>query len=267
LGCSSEAWEPCLRSLVQRRLDQPVIAPDMPGYGGSPGPAKTLGIQALADWSARLLEVLQISRVHVAGNSMGCQVALALARQHPARVGGMVLVGPTTGRSLVPFWRFLSGLLLDSVREPLRYNAVLLKMVWQMGLRRYVATIGTMMQDDPLAQIDAVRAPCLIVRGRRDAIVPATVARQLAAALPHGSLVELESVAHAVQFNTPEPFTQLALAFLVGNLRDEFSFRFDPVDDDRGSSGEISPPLSESERGNAGSLQRAAAAALACGIG
>jgi pimeloyl-ACP methyl ester carboxylesterase len=61
-------------------------------------------MEELADWAARFLDAQGIARAHVAGNSMGGQVALALARRHPTRVGGLVLAGPTMGRHLIPAW-------------------------------------------------------------------------------------------------------------------------------------------------------------------
>src|SRR5262249_5561206 len=97
LGCSVRAWGPAFRSFATMGLNRPVYAMDMPGYGRSQDPNHVLGIAELADWTTRLIDVLGIPRVHVAGNSMGCQVALALARRHPERVGGLVLTGGTDG--------------------------------------------------------------------------------------------------------------------------------------------------------------------------
>src|SRR5437588_316295 len=99
-GCSAEAWGPSLRSLARQGLDQPVFAPDMPGFAYSLGPRRALGMEELGHWCARLLDTLEIPRVHIGATSMGCQVALALARRHPERVGAMVLAAPTTGRRL-----------------------------------------------------------------------------------------------------------------------------------------------------------------------
>ena len=90
---------------------------------------------------------------------MGCQVALEVARRHPARVGGLVLVGPTTGARRVPYWRYAVGLARDGFREPLRYNVVLMKMYVQMGLRRYLATVRKMMEDEPLTYAGEIRGP------------------------------------------------------------------------------------------------------------
>lgn len=213
LGCSWEAWKPAMACLAGRDVGPTVYVPDMPGYGHSPGPREALGIDELADWTVRLMDALGIERAHLAGNSMGCQVALALARRHPDRSGGIVLVGPTTGERRVPYWRYVVGLFLDGFREPFRYNAVLLKMYAQMGLRRYLATVRKMMVDEPLAHAGEVRSPVLILRGEHDQIVPDDVARQLAGALPGGRFVLVTDAAHALQFYQCTAFADLALPF------------------------------------------------------
>ncbi len=213
LGCSSDAWQPALRSLALRRVACPVYVPDMPGFGCSPGPSEVMGMEDLADWNGRLMDILGIERAHLAGNSMGCQVALALARRHPERVGGLVLVGPTVGEQYIPFWRYALGLLLDGCREPLAYNFVLARMYAQQGIPRYLATTRKMLEDEPLVHAKEVQAPCLILRGQYDGIIPDTVARRLAAALPLGEFRRLAGMAHALQFSRPEEFVTAALEF------------------------------------------------------
>lgn len=213
LGCSSDAWGPALDCLTVRRFGGMVYVPDMPGFGCSPGPREALGMEELADWVARLLDTLGVPQVHVAGNSMGCQVAMALARRHPKRVGGLVLVGPTAGEQYIPFWRYALGLVLDGCREPLLYTAVLTRMYFQMGVPRYLATTAKMLEDEPIVHAAEVRAPCLILRGGRDGIIPDSVARRLAAALPFGEFQRLRGAPHALQFNRASEFVEIALAF------------------------------------------------------
>jgi pimeloyl-ACP methyl ester carboxylesterase len=174
-----------------------------------------MGMDELGDWTARLLDSLEIARVNVAGNSMGCQVALALARRHPDRVGAAALLGPTTGAANVPFRRYAAGLLWDAFGESLRYNLVLLGMYAQMGPVRYFATVRLMMADDPLAHAAEVRAPVLVMRGGHDRIVTEEMARTLVAALPRAQYQPLDSTAHAAEFNTPDLFVSAVLEFLA----------------------------------------------------
>ncbi len=214
LGCTSDVWQPTVEVMAERGLACRVIAPDMPGYGKSPGPREAMGMEDMADWAARFLDDQGLDRVHVAGNSMGCQVALALARRHPERVGGVVLQGPTTGDRLVPRWRYVAGLVADAFNETPRYNVRLMQMYAQMGLPRYLATVEKMLDDDPIAHASEVKAPVLVIRGGRDAIVSDKVARQLTALLPDAVYVPLDHAAHAIEFNTPDKFVDAMIDFL-----------------------------------------------------
>ncbi len=105
----------------------------------------------------------------------------------------------------------------------MRYNARLLRMYAQMGPRRYLQTASKMLADDPLVDPAAVKAPCLVIRGERDAIVSEAIARRLAAALPAGSFVQVNGAAHAVPFNSPAAFVRIALAFVAGTETGAFS--------------------------------------------
>lgn len=215
LGCSSDAWIPSLNRFAALHLPQPIIAPDLPGCGRSGCVGGARSMDAFADWATYLLDTLEISRVSVVGNSMGCQIALAMARRHPARVEALALLGPTLGGANVPFWRYAAGLLLDGFGESFRYDRLLLRMYLQMGLPRYIGTVRRMMEDDPIAHAAEVQVPVLALRGGHDRIVSERMARELADALPQGQYQPLDSTAHAAEFNTPELFTSAVLEFLA----------------------------------------------------
>lgn len=203
IACSSAAFGPLLAELAARPDRRPALAADMPGYGRSPGPARALDMEELAAWHCALLDVLGVARVHLVGHSMGCQVALALARQAPWRVASAVLVGPTTGAEEASLLRYGLGLVADSFVESWAWNWTLARMSAQMGPRRYLATLPHMLRDRPIALAEAVRCPVLVVRGGRDRIIPRRASLRLAAALPGGCHVELPGPAHAAQFDRP----------------------------------------------------------------
>ena len=97
----------------------------------------------LADWTTRLMDELKVERAYVAGNSMGCQVALSLARRFPERVAGLILLGPTTGNSQVPFWRYALGLLMDGIGESPDVQPEAAADALQMGLGATWRRCGT----------------------------------------------------------------------------------------------------------------------------
>ena len=219
LGCSSDAWRPTLEALAEREVPFPVYVPDMPGFGCSPGPKEAFNIPDLADWLARLMDTLDIPQAHFAGNSLGGQVLLALARRHPSRIGRLVLVGSTVGGTCISLGRYAAGLLLDGLQEPPVYTAVLTQMYAQMGLVRYLATTRAMLDDEPLLHTEEIHVPCLVLRGARDGIIPDPVARRLAASLPNGQFRRLSGTAHAMQFTRPREFIEIALAFWAGQAQ------------------------------------------------
>ena len=89
-----------------------------------------------------------------------------------------------------------------------------MKMYTQMGPVRYLQTVEKMLDDDPIAHASEVKAPVLVIRGGRDAIVSDTVARRLTALLPDAVYVPLDHAAHAIEFNTPNAFVDAMIAFL-----------------------------------------------------
>ena len=95
IGSQWPAWAPVLDGLAAQR---DVIALDLPGFGASPPlPAgMTPTVPALADSVMELLEQLEVSRPHVAGNSMGGWIALELARRG--------VVASATALSPAGFW-------------------------------------------------------------------------------------------------------------------------------------------------------------------
>ena len=83
LGSCKEMWRPVVPLLARERE---VIAVDLPGFGASPpGAGDRRGARRRA--SRRSPPTLGLERPHVAGNSMGGGVALALAARGRVRVG------------------------------------------------------------------------------------------------------------------------------------------------------------------------------------
>jgi pimeloyl-ACP methyl ester carboxylesterase len=87
IGLDVNCWEP-VRPILERERD--VIAVDLPGFGASPPGATT--VDGLADAVAAFADELGLERPHVAGNSMGGGVALALGAR--GRVASACAISP-----------------------------------------------------------------------------------------------------------------------------------------------------------------------------
>jgi pimeloyl-ACP methyl ester carboxylesterase len=90
LTASHKAWVEIGPALAARGWH--VIAPDLRGRGLSDKPPHGYGIPYHANDLLALADALGLARVHVVGHSLGAQITLFLAAQHPARVGRIVLI-------------------------------------------------------------------------------------------------------------------------------------------------------------------------------
>ncbi|MFL6178576.1 MAG: alpha/beta fold hydrolase, partial [Actinomycetes bacterium] len=110
LGCSHRYFAPLAAALD----DLPVVAPDLPGFGGTPGPPRALDVRGLSGALTGWLRASGNVGAVIVANSAGCQVAVDLAAHSPELVGPAVLVGPTmdtAARNVVAqAWRLVLNL-------------------------------------------------------------------------------------------------------------------------------------------------------------
>jgi pimeloyl-ACP methyl ester carboxylesterase len=184
-----------LRELLPARV---VLLPGM----GLAGPVPS--VDGLA---ARLLAELGEGPVVLTGHSQSCQVAVAAARD--PRVVAVVLLGPTTD----PRLRSAAGLARQWVRtavhEPLGAVPVVVTQWWRTGPRSMLALFRTAAPDSIDARVAAVQVPVVVVRGTRDRLCPHDWAAHVAAAAPHGQLVEVPGAAHMTPQTHPREIAPL----------------------------------------------------------
>ena len=170
-----------------------VIAPSMPGFGGS-GELKgeAFSMSGYAKWIADLLDVLEIEeRAVLVGHSFGGGVAIKLAHDMPARVRSLVLVNSIggsawrSGRSLRsiserPLWDW--GLHFPSDVWPVRQATRVLPVVVEDFLpnllrnpRAIVRVANLARRVDLRAELERLRdrgLPITILWGTRDGVIP-----------------------------------------------------------------------------------------------
>jgi pimeloyl-ACP methyl ester carboxylesterase len=85
---------------------------------------------------------------------------------------------------------------------------------WRAGPWRGWQSLRLALRDPVVQKLPRLRVPTLVVRGRRDSIVPLRWARQLRDLLPHGRLVVLPNAPHAANYSTPDELARVVRAFL-----------------------------------------------------
>ena len=194
-----------------------VLALDFPGHGGSDGPLLD-SIEAMADWTAGLLDHLGVKDAAIVGHSMGALTAIALAARHPHKARVLGLVGAALA---MPVSKDLLGAAAAG-----SHDAVDMVNLWGHGFRAGLggcewpgvwmtgssedllerAAPGVLSSDlvacnaHQAVADNAAKIPCpaLVVQGSRDMMTPLKGARALAAAIPQGSIQVIEGAGHMV---------------------------------------------------------------------
>lgn len=210
VGISSRYMIPLANQLANEFR---VFAVDLPGYGRSDDPGRVLRLPELADALSLWLETMSLGPVALLGNSFGCQIIVDLAVRYPQRVRGVVLQGPTVD----PSARSIPRLLLRSVRsgpEAPSLRSITARDYAACGWRRVAETFRIAVRDSVERKLPDVRAPALVVRGSRDAIVPEQWAEQVTHLLPHGRLVVVPGAVHAMNYSNPLELARVVRPFL-----------------------------------------------------
>jgi len=209
-GVSGTYMLPLARSLAPSFS---VFVPDLPGFGRSEQPTTPLGIADLASALADLLDAAGLQCPAFVANSMGCQVVTELAVRRPARVGPIVLIGPTVDPQRRTARRQLLGGLRDAAREPGSLLARTARDDVRFGVAALLATARSALADRIEERLPLIKQPALVIRGEKDGFVGETWAKTAAALLPRGQLVVVPRQPHAVHYSQPD-----LVAGMVGAL-------------------------------------------------
>ncbi|MCS6931750.1 MAG: alpha/beta fold hydrolase [Acetobacteraceae bacterium] len=227
IGSSGRGFAPALPFLPRRRI----LAPDMPGYGGSaPLAAEFPAPDDFADWLAAVLDSAGIGRADLLGHSLGGVMVAAFARRHPHRLGRIVLSAPARGYAVADrqewppgAWKRLRDFeamgaeAYAAARAPRlvhRQEAAEAVRAEMARLTRagLAASTALLARGDTIGWL-AAHPPVAVITGDEDAIVPPDASRALAAHL--GSrFVLLPGAGHAPYAEDPEAWGRAVSAAL-----------------------------------------------------
>ncbi len=239
-SASLHTWDGWTAALIAERR---VIRADLPGYGLSvqfPDSETTAGYTR---WMRALLDSLAITRVIVAGNSLGGRLAWELTVADTTRVVGLVLVDaagyPSTATSIplgfriarMPVVKHLAkdllprGIIVSSLEnvygDPTRVSDALIDRYYDMArregnrdalVRRFSSEISSA---DTLA-IARVRVPTLILWGMRDRLIPPSNAERFGRDIAGSRIVRFEALGHVPHEEDPAATVAAVSSFIAG---------------------------------------------------
>lgn len=232
---SSAMWRAQIEALQN---DYRVVAPDLRGFGQSPGwDDETPAIAFMADDVAALLDELGIAEpITLCGLSMGGYVALAFAQKYPKRLRALVLADTQAGAddeegrakrdANVAFARehtpleFIERVLPNMVSETTRQQRPdALEEVKSIAASQttegIIAGLHALRdRPDRSMELKDITAPTLILVGSDDGITPPAAARKMAETIPNAQLQIIEGAGHLSNLEKPEEFNAALLEFL-----------------------------------------------------
>lgn len=203
-----------------------VIAPDLPGFGGSRTLARTT-FPDLVAWIDALLDQLGAQRVSLVGADIGAALARAYAAARPGRAQSLVLIGGgalpgiferqwsrmTLGVGATrgdPRAMFSKAQLSTIVSNPAVLTDEFVSRCQANG------AVGPMMSD--LSRGPAPRrrpaAPTLVLWGEDDLVLPPAVGERITAEMAHAAFRLLRRCGHLPAVESPQQVLEALLAFL-----------------------------------------------------
>ena len=187
------------------------ISIDLPGFGVSPAPLEGGGASMDANLVRPILDICDTPVVLV-GHSFGGRVAVHLAEQRPAAIGGLVLTGVPLlhrahrrGRPALRyrFGRLMHkwGLVNDHVLEGLRDKYGSADYRAASGLMRDI--LVTVVNESYEKQLRSISAPVDLVWGDGDDAAPPEIATRAEALLSDARLTLLGGIDHFVPTSAP----------------------------------------------------------------
>jgi pimeloyl-ACP methyl ester carboxylesterase len=157
---------------------------------------------------------MRIERAAIVGNSLGCQIAVALALLEPGAVDRLTLIGPTLDPAARNPARLLSRTLASGIHE--RPSLLwLLALDYLRMAPRLLHELQAMRAHCIEQDVRRLTVPVLFVRGARDAVAPQGWIEALAARTPESRTAVIERYGHAVHYSAADRLVQAIEDFLM----------------------------------------------------
>ncbi|MGE5249235.1 MAG: alpha/beta fold hydrolase [Bacteroidota bacterium] len=213
----SSTWDKVV-PLLEDSFD--VIVPDLRGFGGSSSDTENYGMAEFAADLARLLDELGIDEAVLAGHSMGGYVALAFARDYPARVRGLGLVSTQAAadtperkegryQSAEEVMKNGVGSVAESMPPKFSVDPGMQSFVHDVIGRQAPAGVAAALRamaerPDSTELLKTFEMPVVIVHGEADALIPIDRGREVQDIVMQARMFPLKDVGHLPMMEAPE---------------------------------------------------------------
>jgi 3-oxoadipate enol-lactonase len=229
LGTNLSMWNSQIPAFAEQFR---VLRYDTRGHGQSivsPGP---YSVEQLSRDVVAMLDLLNISRVHFCGLSLGGMIGIWLGVHAPARLHRLILCNTAAKIGTAEVWNAriatvhekgmsaISPVVLErwftksfAAREP-RLMDDLLGMLNACDPVGYAAACAAVRDMDQCESLPRVAVPTLVIAGAQDPVIPPSEGKLLAERISGAEYAELDA-AHLSNVEAAPAFTMRVLAFLA----------------------------------------------------
>ena len=217
---SGAMWEHERRAL--RDVADPIIAPSLPGFGGTAVPRGDLTMDDYADSIVAAMDAAKIERAAVAGMSMGGYVAFAMWRRHRPRIERLFLAD-TRAEADTEEARDrrlrLAALIREKGIEALlktppqwlrkdspHWDPLLKAIRGQAPEAVAQGCIAMAHRTDSRPDLPTIDVPTAVVVGEEDTITPLEMAQAMSDEIPGATLSIIPRAAHIANIEAPAAF-------------------------------------------------------------
>jgi pimeloyl-ACP methyl ester carboxylesterase len=237
----AHAWTQLARDL---QPDFRVIALNMRGHGLSDAPQSGYTIVQYSNDLLRFADALELGHTHLIGSSLGTQVALHFAANHPERVDRVVLSDPSLAidqaaidgyvalhrsrprsfATLEEARAFARALPQRSRLKPWMHDLTEIgdfrsnnvgRFEWCYNLNGILETFQNL-RIDQWPDVQRIKAPTLVLRAATSHVLSHANALRLEGELPNGILVEISNASHTIWGDRPDLLSDFTRRFLSG---------------------------------------------------
>lgn len=230
IGDAELNWKDIIPPLAE---DYHVLAPDLPGFGGSDALSGSASLSHVLDWILGFLSSQDVEQAVVVGNSFGGLIARLLAAKHPHIIPAVVVINGGYVPQVPPFAKILLRLPLigsiisknlaklatseESLREMIHHEDIITPAFIDcvQANRDGFARLMQMTAARPLPTPDKPMVSSMILWGNEDQSVAPSEGKKLQSVLAGASFVDIEDCGHLLQLEEPDVFEYQIKNFLA----------------------------------------------------
>lgn len=185
-------------------------------------------VGGLAKYVHRFLETMQLTGVHLLGNSLGGHVALVHTLKTPERVKSLILTGSSglfengMGDSYPKRgdYEYIKNKTALTFYDPAMATKELVDEVFSITSSRLkvikiIALAKSAIRNNLGEELNQIKMPTLLIWGKNDTITPPFVAEEFKKLIPNSELYFIDKCGHAPMMEVPDEFNKILHGFLL----------------------------------------------------